>query len=53
MESYDFDDETDLSSFCQLRLRDVSSRTLDVFLLELRKIDRDRDKMLIRTISPS
>ena len=46
MESYDFDDESDLSSFCQLRLRDVSSRTLDVFLLELRKIDRDRDKMI-------
>ena len=46
VETYDFDDEEDLSSFCQLRIRDVSSRTLDVFLLELRKIDRDRDKMI-------
>ena len=46
VETYDFEDEEDLSSFCQLRLREVSSRTLDVFLLELRKIDRDRDKMI-------
>ena len=46
MESYDFSSETDLSSFCQLRLRNFSIRTLDKMVLELRKLDRDREKII-------
>ena len=46
VESYDFKQEEDLSDFCQLRLRNFSSRTLDLMLLELRKMDRDREKII-------
>ena len=42
MSSYDFHKEEDLESFCRLRLRHYSSRSLDLMLLEMRKLDRDR-----------
>ena len=40
--SYDFHKDEDLESFCRLRLRHYSSRSLDLMLLEMRKLDRDR-----------
>ena len=46
VEDYDFRNELDLSSFCQLRLGNISNRTLDMMLLELRKLDRDREKII-------
>ena len=46
VESFDFDDQGDLSDFCQVRLRNFSSRTLDLMLLEMRKMDRDREKII-------
>ena len=46
VESYDFGNTQDLNSFCQLRLRQFSTRTLDLMLLEMRKMDRDREKVI-------
>ena len=46
VESYDFHKAQDLDSFCQLRLRQFSTRTLDLMLLEMRKMDRDREKII-------
>lgn len=46
VESFNFNEEGDLSDFCQVRLRNFSSRTLDLMLLEMRKMDRDREKII-------
>ena len=46
VESYDFHQTQDLDSFCQLRLGQFSTRTLDLMLLEMRKMDRDREKII-------
>ena len=61
-EDFNFSDEDDLARFCVVRLAGVSSglavrcaphnwlqvseRTLNLLLLELRKLDRDREKII-------
>ena len=41
-----FDTETKLSDFCKIRMRKVSERTLNIMLMEMRKLDRDRERII-------
>ena len=41
-----FDTETNLSEFCKIRMRKVSERTLNIMLMEMRKLDRDRERII-------
>ena len=38
--------EDELKEFCVLRLKRTSERALNVILMELRKLDRDRERII-------
>ena len=42
----DFDKDDKLSEFCVIRMRKISDRTLNIMLMEMRKIDRDRERII-------
>ena len=47
LEHLDFKREDKLATFCRERLNHVTARTLTVLLMEMRRIDTERDRILL------
>ena len=45
-EEVDYVNEDELSAFCSIRMRKISERTLNIMLMEMRKLDRDRERII-------
>ena len=45
--SVDFTDPTQLSNYISIRMSSVITRTMDLMIMEMRKLDRDRDRVLL------
>ena len=45
-EDFDYKNEKDLNDFCVSRLKEISERTLNMMLMEMRKVDRDRERII-------
>ena len=43
----DFGVHTQLSRYLEFHMSSVTSRTMDLMIMEMRKLDRDRDRVLL------
>jgi hypothetical protein len=44
--NFDYEKEEELKDFCMLRMRNISERTLTMMVMEMRKLDRDRERII-------